>query len=111
MSTSQNGICERFHKTVLNEFYRVAFRKKVYRSIDELQVDWTCDSASTMNKGRNTQPQERGDLNTHSVASAKPWVPFWLKNTRQSDARGVSSRSIMHATGLASNASFKRSAK
>ena len=26
----------RFHKTVLNEFYRVAFRKKVYRSIEEL---------------------------------------------------------------------------
>jgi hypothetical protein len=24
---------------LLNEFYRVAFRKKVYRSIDELQVD------------------------------------------------------------------------
>jgi hypothetical protein len=24
---------------VLNEFYRIAFRKKVYRSIDELQVD------------------------------------------------------------------------
>jgi transposase InsO family protein len=23
-----NGICERFHKTMLNEFYRVAFRKK-----------------------------------------------------------------------------------
>jgi hypothetical protein len=34
-----NGICERFHKTVLNEFCRVAFRKKVYRSIDELQTD------------------------------------------------------------------------
>jgi hypothetical protein len=32
-------ICERFHKTVLNEFYRVAFRKKVYGSIDELQAD------------------------------------------------------------------------
>jgi hypothetical protein len=26
-------------KTVLNEFYRVASRKKVYRSIDELQAD------------------------------------------------------------------------
>jgi transposase InsO family protein len=37
-SPQTNGICERFHKTVLNEFYRVAFRKKVYRSIDELQV-------------------------------------------------------------------------
>jgi len=34
-----NGIVERFHKTVLNEFYRVAFRKKIYRSIEELQED------------------------------------------------------------------------
>jgi transposase InsO family protein len=34
-----NGICERFHKTVLNEFYRIAFRKKLYATIDELQVD------------------------------------------------------------------------
>jgi transposase InsO family protein len=38
-SPQTNGICERFHKTVLNEFYRVAFRKKVYRFIDELQAD------------------------------------------------------------------------
>ena len=38
-SPQTNGICERFHKTVLNEFYRVAFRKKVYRSIEELQAD------------------------------------------------------------------------
>jgi hypothetical protein len=34
-----NGIAERFHKTLLNEFYRIAFRKKLYHSIDELQVD------------------------------------------------------------------------
>ena len=38
-SPQTNGIAERFHKTVLNEFYRVAFRKKVYVSIDELQGD------------------------------------------------------------------------
>src|SRR6187551_1593316 len=38
-SPQTNGICERFHRTVLDEFYRVAFRKKIYRSIDELQVD------------------------------------------------------------------------
>ena len=36
---SPQTICERFHKTALNECYRVAFRKKVYRSIDELQAD------------------------------------------------------------------------
>ena len=34
-----NGIVERFHKTVLHEFYQVAFRKRVYRGIDELQRD------------------------------------------------------------------------
>jgi transposase InsO family protein len=34
-----NGICERFHKTILNEFYQVAFRKKIYSSIEQLQTD------------------------------------------------------------------------
>jgi transposase InsO family protein len=34
-----NGIAERFHKTVLDEFYRVAFRKRIYGSIAELQDD------------------------------------------------------------------------
>jgi transposase InsO family protein len=38
-SPQSNGICERFQKTVLNEFYQVAFRKKIYTSIEELQVD------------------------------------------------------------------------
>ena len=38
-SPQTNGICERFHKTVLNEFYRVAFRKKIFTSINELQTD------------------------------------------------------------------------
>ena len=33
-----NGICERFHRTVLDEFYRVAFRKKIYCTINELQT-------------------------------------------------------------------------
>jgi transposase InsO family protein len=34
-----NGICERFHKTMLQEFYQVAFRKKLYQSIEQLQTD------------------------------------------------------------------------
>lgn len=34
-----NGICERFHRTIQNEFYAIAFRKKIYHSIEELQVD------------------------------------------------------------------------
>lgn len=38
-SPQTNGIVERFHKTILNEFYRIAFRKKVYHSIAQLQTD------------------------------------------------------------------------
>src|SRR3990172_9112507 len=38
-SPQTNGICERFHKTTLNEFYQIAFRKKVYKTLDELQTD------------------------------------------------------------------------
>ena len=38
-SPQTNGIVERFHKTVLDEFYRVTFRKKIYGSIAELQLD------------------------------------------------------------------------
>lgn len=38
-SPQTNGICERFHKTVLQEFYQVTFRKKIYASIAELQTD------------------------------------------------------------------------
>ena len=43
-SPQTNGICERFHKTVLQEFYQIAFRKKVYDTIEQLQEDldkWT----------------------------------------------------------------------
>ena len=38
-SPQSNGICERFHKTILQEFYQVAFRKKIYHTLDELQAD------------------------------------------------------------------------
>ena len=34
-----NGICERFHRTMKDEFYSIAFRKKIYNSLEELQVD------------------------------------------------------------------------
>ncbi|MBV8887291.1 MAG: transposase, partial [Chroococcidiopsidaceae cyanobacterium CP_BM_RX_35] len=38
-SPQTNGICERFHRTVLEEFYQIAFRKKLYTSIEQLQQD------------------------------------------------------------------------
>jgi transposase InsO family protein len=38
-SPQTKGIVERYHKTMLNEFYRIAFRKKIYATISELQKD------------------------------------------------------------------------
>ena len=38
-SPQTNGICERFHRTIKDEFYDIAFRKKLYRSLEELQTD------------------------------------------------------------------------
>lgn len=38
-SPQTNGICERFHKTILQEFYQVTFRKKLYATLEELQKD------------------------------------------------------------------------
>jgi transposase InsO family protein len=34
-----NGICERFHKTIQQEFYHTAFRKKIYSTLEQLQSD------------------------------------------------------------------------
>lgn len=34
-----NGICERLHRTMQEEFYAVAFRKKMYTTLEEMQQD------------------------------------------------------------------------
>jgi len=38
-SPQTNGICERFHQTIQNEFYATAFRRKLYTSLEQLQAD------------------------------------------------------------------------
>jgi transposase InsO family protein len=38
-SPQTNGICERFHRTVQDEFYQVTFRQKLYTTLIELQTD------------------------------------------------------------------------
>ena len=37
-SPQTNGLREHFHKTILNEFYQVAFRKRIYTTLEDLQV-------------------------------------------------------------------------
>lgn len=71
-SPQTNGIAERFHKTVLEEFYRVAFRKKIYRTIEDLQAD--LDAWSTRyNEERPHQGQWcYGKTSMQTFLDAKP---------------------------------------
>ena len=55
-SPQTNGIVERFHRTILNEFYRIAFRKKLYASIAELQA------ISSMARRVQSKPAASGTL-------------------------------------------------
>lgn len=34
-----NGICERLHRTMQEEFYAVTFRRKLYQNLEALQAD------------------------------------------------------------------------
>ncbi len=38
-SPQTNGICERLHRTMQEEFYAVVFRKKIFNTLEELQTD------------------------------------------------------------------------
>ena len=58
---SIHGIYERFHQRVLNEFYQVNFRKKIYSDPEALQNDldeyiaeynWKCTHQDKRCKGR-----------------------------------------------------------
>ena len=73
-SPQTNGIVERFHKTVLDEFYRIAFRKKIYGSIAELQVDlddwvrrYNIERANIRADGASERPRCRPSL------TPSPW--------------------------------------
>ena len=38
-SPETNGFCERFHRTLKEEFFTVAFRRTLYESLNQLQAD------------------------------------------------------------------------
>lgn len=51
-SPQTNGICEKLHRTLKDEFYDIAFRKKIYSSLEDLQIDLD----QYLNKYNNTRP-------------------------------------------------------
>jgi transposase InsO family protein len=89
-SPQTNGICERFHQTIQNEFYAVAFRKKIYNSLEDLQKDidnWLEEyNKIRAHSGRfcfGKTPQETFEESRH-LAQAK-----MLNNTQPTSLEGV----------------------
>ena len=91
-SPQSNGICERFHRTSQDEFYQVAFRKKVYTSLEELQADldeWLayynrerphtgkyCDGRTPLQTFRDTQHLAHQKQLDRQFQSAEPEHPL-----------------------------------
>ena len=85
-SPQTNGICERFHKTMLDEFYRVAFRKKIYAPSTSCRPTSTPGSPSTTSCGptraasATARRRCRPSLTpppppAKSRSASKPWSP------------------------------------
>ena len=86
-SPQTNGIVERFHKTVLDEFYRVAFRKRIYGSIAELKadLDGCTGRRSVISPGEDCLARQR----TRRAPAASEWrLSGGAKDERHRMAKG-----------------------
>ena len=104
-SPQSNGIVERFQRTMLNEFYQVAFRKKVYRTLEELQADvdtWIrqyneerphsgkyCFGKTPMQTFLDSLPMAREKMHGYDASPATAWrdrvsdqIPATTNNSR-----------------------------
>lgn len=72
---SKNNWSERFQRTVLDDFYRVAFRKKIYLTLDELQKDlddWIIDyNTERPHQGKRCQGKTPMETFLENVILAK----------------------------------------
>jgi integrase-like protein len=91
-SPQTNGVCERFNKTLLNEFYRVAFRKRLYGALADVQTD-----LDTFIEGYNTVRPHQGrwcygktpmQTCVDSLALAKEKQIAWRASTPASPSQG-----------------------
>jgi len=71
-SPQTNGICERFHRTMPEEFYSVAFRKKLHTSLEELQSD--------LDVWLGEYNEKREHL-ASTATGKRPGKLFWIPNT------------------------------
>src|SRR5262249_19708426 len=69
-SPQTNGICERFHKTMLNEFYRLVFARRFIGVWRNSKLTWRCGSENTT---RNVPTRVGG------VMGRPQCKPLWIR--------------------------------
>ena len=79
-----NGICERFHKTLQDEFYSTAFRKTLYTSLEPLQADLDLWWKTTSIAVRITANTALAKLRCRPswTPGSSPGIRFWIGSVR-----------------------------
>jgi len=89
-----NGIRERFHKTLLQEFYQVAFRRKLYLSLEELQTDLDAWLAYYNHERTHQGKMCCGRTPPQTLISGKEAWKEKVQNLHRSDNRAPSKRGL-----------------
>ncbi len=83
-SPQTNGICERFQKTVHDEFYFVTFRKKIYTTLEELQAD-----LDAYLEHYNTERTHQGSWRYGRLRCRRSWTAYRWPGRRYCRPRGA----------------------
>jgi len=88
-SPQTNGICERFNKTCKDEFCSVAFRRKVYRSVEEIQLDLGAWLAHYNNERAHSGKYCYGKTPMRTFVDSLPLARKKLFGHDESDGQGA----------------------
>ena len=85
-SPQTNGICERFHQTIQNEFYASAFRRKLYHDLNELQSDVDAWMQTYNTERTHSGKYCYGKTPMQTFAEVRHWraTGNWIGSCRQS---------------------------
>lgn len=74
-----NGCTERLNQIIQDDFYRIAFRKKIYTTLDEIQFDldeyMKIYNESRTNQGKNCQGKTPADTFAEGLALCERYLP------------------------------------
>ena len=82
-----NGFVERFNRTILDEFFRETFRKRLYLSLEELQADLDLWLAYYNNERPHQGYRNMGRRPMETIEEGKKAKARWLNKRHNHHAR------------------------